>query len=1174
MHKVYILKIIFFLVFLPGISANAHSVEKSIDFIENKGQWERNVFFRAEIPGGQMYIHDEGFLYDFAHMEDVNKWHDHAQSDINAPVRHHAYKVKFRNAVYSGVVRKSDQRLYYHNYFIGSDPARWAGRVHLYGGIEFSGIYKNIDLKIYGSGAHSVKYDFIVHPGADPQQIELSFEGVTPVLTKDGKLGITTSVNEIWENAPYTYQLIKGKRVPVVSHYVLEGSTVRFAFPDGYDTTQALIIDPDLIFASYSGSGGSGAHAHSTAYDTSGNVYTAARASAGWPVTIGAYQTAYPGSHCIGISKISKDGTTLLYSTFFGGTGSRPIHPHTIRVNGHNELVMAGGTTDNTTPVTGGAYQSVMSGASDIYVARFSEDGTALLASTFIGGSGEEALLMGTGSSTNSLGANNELNPADITFDAEDNVWVTANTRSGDFPVTANAYRSTLAGSNDAVIFKMTPDLTALTYSTYIGGAGWDGGIGIEYSASQDAIGVVGYTESTNFPVTAHAYKPTRPGRKDGFALLIKNSSYQVLATTYLGTSEDDIAIRIAFDCSGHVYVAGTTRGNYPVTATGSHITNGYVFIDKLSPDLSSSLASVRTGAAIASVIPSAMMVDVCGNVLVATFANSTAQQGMPLTSDAFLSVSRPLYFAGFSPNFDSLIFGSYMGTNADHTHPGVYRMDPDGVIYHSVCSNVANWPVTSNAYAPAKTNTSFDNITFKFDFDIVPKLFVTHTSGGGVGVTETHCVRGCKSAFLHFNSDRKPDPVLVKFQIEGDAVNGVDYQWISDSVVIAPNQTSAALEIKPLTVSGTSVPNPKHVIINTYALCGCEQIISRDTVWIYDSLYARIITPPDTICPGDEILIEGEIVPGTPFVWSPENLIDSPSSLSVRISPVKNTTVSLTVFQPGAPVTCPPRTASYTVVVEQYPKIRVPEDIVLCPLEDSLAITVRPQSSNVGYRYKWLTADHLKNDHDSANMFFAPSGQYNMIVSASSLAAGCETKDSFNITILPPFEFDWVSPADTTIQLGDSIQLDSGGDAVAWSWFPPRFLDFPDVKRPWSRPSAPITYILTGKNHHGCTGTAEVKINLTYQSITGIPTAFSPNGDGLNDVFRIVNVKYERLLSFVVFNRYGQVVFETNDARSGWDGTVDGKPTEIGTYFYHIVVSMPLDGGEKVFKGDVTLVR
>ncbi len=1153
----------------------------SFDFVENRGQWADEPRFKVELPDGALFLTDRGFVYHFVSLEDMGLLEDvscggaaHKDSRVgNKDIRYHAYRVNFvgANSDVSYITRS--RRSYYHNYFIGNDPSKWVGKVALYGEVEQQNIYNGVNLKLYSQGARSIKYDLVVAAGADPAQIAFSFEGVTPQINEEGHMVLRTSVNEVIEKAPYTYQEIDGRRVMVKSNYTLVDGQLRFAFPDGYNPDYALVIDPDLIYATYSGGIGGSNYAHSTTYDDEGNAYSAAQASTtGWPTTIGAYQTTFP-SVTAAINKYNPDGSSLIYSTYFGGS-TATCQPSSLRVSNTNELYLTGTVTTSTMPVTTGAFQTYMNGLADIYIARFSDDGSVLLASTYIGGSGIEASLSGSSDVYNNLG-DYRSNPVDVALDQNGAVWITSTSGSSNFPVTANAYQGVRSGGFDAVLFKMSPGLDTLIYSTYLGGRGWDGGLGIEYNSRNNTVGVVGYTASNNFPTTTGAYKAAAPGGVDGFALLMENGSYQLLASTYLGTSGSDIAMRLAFDCADNFFVSGTTNGNYRITNnTAQGATDGFIFVDKLNPLLSASIASTRTSSRHQGniyVAASALAVDICGNIMVASIGG--IQHDVPLTADAFQTKPSAFYFSVFKPNFSGLKFGSYFGLQ-EHYHPGMSRIDPHGRLYHSVCSNTPDFPITPRSFSPVKKNASLDNITFKFDFDAVFIVSEGPRSGGGANTDRIHCVRGCKPGSIHYKVKPKPVPTTLKYHISGDAINGTDYQWIPDSITIPAGASNAKIEIKGLLP--VSAGGPKHVVISMIAPCDCEgmeNILSRDTIWIFDSLYVNIPKPPDTVCSGTAVDIEAEIATTLNYVWSPAQQISSPNSLKIQVAPTKTTVYKITAFQPGAPATCPSRTASYQVVVEPFPEVRT-RDLITCS-DDSVDVVAVVGVEDIKYNYRWSPPDYLRNSQDPVNKFKAPPGEYIKTFIASSPVANCADSSSSKFTILPPFfDFDWLSPKDTTINYGDSIQLNSGSEAIAWYWTPSTYLSSVSDQSPWARPLTSIIYTVTGMNQYGCKGSADIKINVDYKSNIRIPSAFSPNGDGLNDVFRVDNVVLEKLIEFKIFNRFGQLVFETRNPSEGWNGVYDGKDADIGVYFYTILLESTPENKVLVFKGDVTLIR
>lgn len=1188
--------------------ASAHShdiaskVAPQISFIENKGQWNQEARYKANIPGGAVFLTDKGFVYTYYKASDLERIHNltckngnYEDVDVdNEVINMHAYRVNFVGANKSIAYAPSQKRTTYHNYYIGNNPSEWASNVGLFGGVTQRNVFDGIDMKVYSSSdGKGLKYDFIVAPNADVSQIKLSFQGVKPQLLANGDLRIKTSVNEIIEQAPYTYQEIAGKRIEVKSRYVLKDGVLSFEFPEGYQKNHKLIVDPNLIFATYSGGNSGTNYANSAAFDDDGNTYAGGLAyGAGWPVTTGAYQVTYAASFAGCINKYSTDGVDLLYSTFFGGNASgtgKPM-PNAMRTDALGNLYVTGSVSTASMPVTPGAYQPTMNGSSDIFIAKFNPTGTTLLASTFLGGSGIESSLRGnTTVYAGNTDQGNPVNPVEIAFDQDGNVWVTSNSGSLNYPVTANAIQATNAGSHDAVISKLDANLTTLIYSSYIGGSGWDGGIGIEYNANNNTVGVVGYTASANFPTTSGAYHTTAPGGIDGFALLINNASYQLIASTYLGTSAADFAMRLAFDCGNNFFVAGRTQGNYPVTNTTAEglVPTGYVFIDKLSPDLSTSIASTRTGANNTSIVPSAMMVDLCGNILVATITNNSHQIGMPVTPDAFQTASRGFYFAGFEPNFAGLAFGSYYGSsaNSDHYHPGVARIDPKGIIYQTVCYAGSNgtW-VTSppNVYAPNKLNGSTNDIvTFKFDFEVLGLDATSESGYAGYG-SIPHAVRGCKSAYIHYSRNGDTTvPMVLRFNILSGttpdmAVNGVDYQFVADSLVFNAYERTKALEIKPLLVPNMPTGS-KMVVIESLNPCGCNggsgEPIRRDTVYIHDSIRAEIEEPLPAYCPGTQISITAQVDPGLDYEWSPAEFNNG----SLTINPILHTsrTFSIKVTQQGAPPTCPPVIKEFHALVEQFPVIGMSADTTVCIL-DSISIPVVVSPDSVNYLYNWSPSTGLRANNLQTNFFKMPPGTYNYLVTVTTPLANCTSTHNITINVRPPFKLYNLQPEyGATVDYLSEVNMSAEG-AEIYKWSPVELFVDPTLQNPTTLPLKESGYFyVTGIDQYGCKDTAEIFVNVRYPYEPIMPNAFSPNKDGRNDIFRIPNGEYQKIHRFEVYNRWGKRVFSTTDPNIGWDGTDEnnGKDCDQGVYVYIITIELP-NKEIRTYKGDVTLIR
>ncbi|HRP89570.1 MAG TPA: gliding motility-associated C-terminal domain-containing protein [Edaphocola sp.] len=1164
----------------------SNTKEAPISFIENKGQWDDGSKYRISIPNGLMRLTPKGFIYNFRDAKDLEKANEAMEANgANIQVKGHTYLVNFVGASSNSKFVGQQRQANYSNYFIGNEAKKWASNVGHFQEVLQQDVYSGIDLKLF-SEKDKIKYDFIVKKESNPNLIKLAFEGVAPKIQKDGSLKIVTSVNQVIEEAPYSYQIINGREVPVASRYKITDGQVSFEFPNGYNHNYDLIIDPNLIFATYSGGGMGGSnyyYAHSTAYDKQGNTYAAALAtSPAWPTTPGAFMANFTSGYIASINKYSVTGANLLYSTYFGASGGA-TEPNALRVNDNDELVIAGSVNNPTLPVTTGAYQTTLSGGSDIYVAKFNTTGTGLIGSTYIGGSANEASVMGSTAAQTGLGSAGG-NPADIAFDDNGNIWISSNSGSSNFPVTANAFQSTLSGSHDAVLVKFNPNLTSVFYSTFYGGSAWDGSIGLDFNKTDNTIGMVGRTSSTNFPVSAGVYQSTyQGGTMDGFAVLFNNATYQRVAATFIGTSGNDAAFKVAFDCGNNMFVSGTTTGSFPVTNTAAQgmVSNGPVYIIKLNQNLTSSIASTRT--ATSSALPTAMMVDICGNVLVATI-RSSAQTGMPLTPDAFDVTPRSFYFAGFKPNFQGLSFGSYYGNTGEHFHTGMSRMDPKGVVYQSVCATTNTFPTTPGSWSPNKQNAGAnDLITFKFDFEVINLEATTESGYAGYG-NLPHAVRGCKSAFIHYKRGGDTTiPMVLRFNIPqagpSIGINGTDYQYVYDSLVFNVGESSKSLEIKPLLVPNMPT-GQRMVIVEALNPCGCEglsgpiqNVVRRDTVYIKDSIRSGISQPLPAYCPGTQITITGDVDTGLDFSWTPQEYNNG----SLVINPILLTTRDyvLTATQPGAPATCPPHKSTFHALVEQYPVISMSSDTTVCVV-DSVPLPVVVSPDTVNYIYNWNPPTGLRAGNIAANYFKLPVGTYTYIFSARTPIANCQTNHKIIIRVRPPFEFtDVLPPSGTQVAYLDEVNMSAQG-AYIYTWLPTeKFVD-PTMQYPTTLPVTESGYYyVTGIDKYGCKDTAAVYLNVKFPDDPQMPNAFTPNGDGKNDVFSIPNGKYQKLQKFEIYNRWGKRVFYTHNPLNGWDGVDEnnGKPCEQGVYMYIITFELP-NKEMKTFKGDLTLIR
>jgi hypothetical protein len=359
-------------------------------------------------------------------------------------------------------------------------------------------------------------------------------------------------------------------------------------------------LDPSgsIVWSTYLG-GPNYDRAYSVRVDEAGNVYIAGRAGDGFPTTPGVIQEKFAGdSNPPGaygkqdgfITKLSPDGSEILWSTYFGDSGGSIIRDIDIDDN-RNVYITLMGVSVPSQYITSGAFQTELSGGRDNVIAKLSSDGSHVIWASYLGGS------------------RNDIVPS-IRVDADGYVYVDGSTTSADFPVTENAYQTVQAGSEDAFVAKFRPDGSGLEYATFLGGSQSDGAAG-KHGLAIDKMGhvyVVGFTSSSDFPTTAGAFQTRYAGGMKGnweqtgdrFIAKISPNGNRLLASTFVGGDQRDGGEGIAVDDQGRVYLSSFTYSNdFPVNddamqRENAELPDGVAFI--LSADFSYAELSTYMG--------------------------------------------------------------------------------------------------------------------------------------------------------------------------------------------------------------------------------------------------------------------------------------------------------------------------------------------------------------------------------------------------------------------------------------------------------------------------------------------------------------------------------------------------------------------------------------------------
>ncbi|MEM2146013.1 MAG: SBBP repeat-containing protein, partial [Candidatus Jordarchaeaceae archaeon] len=317
------------------------------------------------------WITRKGVLYDFFQLREVksskqdDKLLGHNPKDETKEFERYGHVVRVNNAGASvmckpvGLKKKQG----YYNYFIGNDPKKWASFVGLYEEVRVEGIYSGIDQRWYFDG-NSIRYDYIVHPGADYRQIKLSFEGEYNVFIKDNELYFTTRFGEVKQAELLVYQEENGVKEVLQSKWVERGGKISFEIED-YNPEKAIIIDP-LVYSTYIG-GSQDDVVYSIAIDANGNAYVAGYTySTDYPTTSGAYDQTYNNYQDVFVTKLNSTGSSLLYSTFIGG--SYDDVGYSIAIDANGNAYVTGGTRSTYFPPTNGASDQTHNGYSDVFV--------------------------------------------------------------------------------------------------------------------------------------------------------------------------------------------------------------------------------------------------------------------------------------------------------------------------------------------------------------------------------------------------------------------------------------------------------------------------------------------------------------------------------------------------------------------------------------------------------------------------------------------------------------------------------------------------------------------------------------------------------------------------------------------------------------------------------------
>ena len=612
------------------------------------------------------------------------------------------------------------------------DQSRWQTDLPSYSSVVYEEVKPGVDLSV-DSMPHALKYTVQLASGADPGNLRFHFDGADDVVVSpDGKsVQVICSTGVLEEKALNCWQDGPGGKVPVTAHYQKNGRTGYSIVLDAYDPELPLTVDPIYSWGTYLGGTlsptGGDDYGYAVYADGSYSSYVAGYTyCADFPTTSGVFQMSHSLTPDAFITKFDPTGA-LVWSTLLGGSGSDYIQGITLDSSGN--IVVAGYTTSSNFPVKNALQPTNPSGNEMGFVTKLNTTGTAIIWSTYLGGT------------TNS----NIINA--VALDGNNDVCVTGYTYATDFPL-KNPGQATLSSAPDAFCTKILPDGSGLIFSSYLGGNNTDVGTAIACDTSANTY-IAGYTYSTNFPTTAGVWSRVNQGSADGFVTKVNSAGVMVWSTMIGGGSYDQIT-GLCLDNSsppnpiicGYTYISAP---NWPVTGGAFQTVHGASydgFVTKLSSNGAGLLWSTYLGGS-SSDYPMGICTYPGAEVYLAGYTYST---DFPITAGTAFRAANAGAPDGFVTRLSfngAFQWSTYMGgSSSDYIYACAQS---GGWVWVTGNTSSANFPTTPGVWSTALHGSS-DTFCCRFNpyLSGASSLLFSTFLGGAHGQGSTYMNANC----------------------------------------------------------------------------------------------------------------------------------------------------------------------------------------------------------------------------------------------------------------------------------------------------------------------------------------------------------------------------------------------------------------------------------------------
>ncbi len=1216
-------------------------------FIANKGQWNGDFIYKATIKSGLVYLEKTGItwlLYDSDSLDKIQ--HEHGKH-TTLPL--HVIKTKFKNCNPNAQVTTISPSNAHYNFYIGSDKDKWKSGLKSYKTVYFTNIYKQIDLEIHYSEV-GIKYNFIVKPGGDYNSIALEYSGADDIRVTSEGLQIKTSLGLMEEFPPFVFQEINGKNEKIACVFHLEDSTVSFKLKQVYQRKYKLIIDPILVFSTYSGSKADN-FGFTATYDAASNGYAGGTVyDFDFPVTIGAYQFNYAGginesitapysypSRDCAIHKYSADGSQLLYGTFLGGSHNE--QPHSMIVNSQNQLIVFGSTRSKNFPNLQSHLVNPNPNKFDynIFVSIFNENGTNLLHSSLIGGSDNDGINgdLVTHSISDLPLMNNYADDfrGEVIVDNEDHIYIASSTNSLNFPI-VNGANSSYSPPQNGVIIKLSKDLNQILWSSHIGSLGYDAAYGVSLGKENDLYVTGGTTNGIIFS-SLSGHRSSMPNNlPDGYILRFNSNSGAIIGGTLIGTAQYDQSYMIKTDVNGFPFAFGQTRGNFPTRGNVYKNENGSQFVVKYSKDLTSQILSstIGSGGVQPNISPAAFMVDVCGNIYLSGwggvpngntygFANGVTRD-MPITPGNALQTTTDgsdFWIAVFKEDMEDILFASYFGGSStpslrahEHVDGGTSRFDERGVIYQALCAGCgghSRFPSTPNAWSQSNESSNCNFALFKIDMQMQNKKPVVNDTFFRVTVSE-------RLQFNYFGTDPDIEDVLsLSFSAPYfDTSNhtnkpailtnpSVDTVWASFNwTPSCTDLTGDTIEIR-VKIQDTGCPGTDSAFATIKILVEAPQLTAGPEaicLSFFEENEIKISWNEFNLDPYFKLVQLIRINPDSSMVKLMEIQSGRADSYSDK-EPTQINTLNYCYFFVTENICGLTDTLSFTscnlkelenpIVMSELLSVTVVEnkDILVTwaqSFEDDFRSYRVFKSPNTEGPSNWTLVTELFNRSDTTfidQSVNVAEKSFCYRLQVTDLCGNVSDTSNIGCNIVLKgisarwyFDLDWNAYKTWEGGVQDYTlkrSVDTGELRPIVRLTPPLTYRDSDLDYDWGGYFYQVEANQAQNNSLGFKSTSVSNtIYLIQPPLLHVPNAFSPNGDGKNDIWGFVPV-FVKDFSIRVFNRWGEKVFETDNKKQQWDGSfLDTEPFD--NVFIWIAVYKGWDNEFHRQKGTVTILR